>query len=204
VPELTVESVPIPYVTETHRVVVRPAFRAPYLVANRELGGDASGFMSVSLNKDARDRANGGVAVEDHLFTVHTREAADDLINALVRARNSAYPDSGSLATFQAATASPATRVVESPCVPEDAYTLSTVVAPRVMLTVDGIGLGTPVPSAEVDSHRLTWDRPVVSWPGVAEVPEPSERPQSEQPRREAALRRVIERELERMRWEGV
>jgi len=129
----------------------------------RALGGDASGFVSVSLEKD-----NKGEGAKD-LFTVHTREATDDLIRALVRARNNAYPDAG---------------------------TLSTEVVPRITLRVDGITL----------DHR-----PVVSWPGVSSSPvsEPVGQPEpdrldSEQPRRQTALRRVIARELSRMNYEGV
>jgi hypothetical protein len=147
------------------------------MVANHELGGDTSGYVSVDL--DTHDGEDSSA-----LFTTQTREATDELINALVRARNSAYPDAGSLATFQAACASGAVDIRESP----------SSVPPAIASFVSDV---------EAASVGDRWLRAIRRL-NADEAPEPAEQPQSEQPRRQAALRRVIDRELDKMDWEGV
>lgn len=213
-PKLTVETVTIPYVNRTHRVIARPVIREPGMVANHELGGDASGYVGISLDD--------GVS-RDELFTTQTREATDNLIDALVRARNSAYPDSGSLATFQAATASPAVAIREvdyfvPPIEPPLAEAESPYAAWRGRHGIDGSVVVDYDPMGASPSSGDIKPKPVgayghfSAWYGVPwdhhvpvnEDPQPASPPQSEQPRREAALRRVIERELGRMDQEGV
>jgi len=150
-----------------------------------------------------------GVDGERALFTTQTREATDELINALVRARNSAYPDAENLSTAPNSFIGGASATTESPYLADaDLEPPLAAAEPPYAAWRERFGIDGSV-TTDKPIFGSTWDHPVVSWPGVAKVlapedPQPAPAPQSEQQQRQAALRRVIDRELLQMDYEGV